>query len=127
MAHPELSESVAAGLARRLGSLAWTACAFGSDGEGLHPLDPDLDLCAGEVRTHLRYGGVLHLEDLLLRRVRLGMWNPARARELVPRLRELVCAEMGWDSRRWDEEHERYTAAAVGWSPEGAREPGSTP
>jgi glycerol-3-phosphate dehydrogenase len=125
-AHPELEESVASGLARRLGSLAWTACDLGGGAEGLRPLDPDLDLCAGEVRAHLRYGGVLHLEDLLLRRARLGMWNPSRARELVPRLRELVCAQMGWDSRRWDEEQERYAAAAVAWAPEGAREPGET-
>ena len=121
-AHFELPESVAAGLSRRLGALAWTACELGGDAKGLQPLDPDLDLCAGEVRAHLRYGGVLHLEDFLLRRVRLGMWNPARARELVPRLRELVCTEMGWDFQRWDEELERYTAAAVAWAPEGARE-----
>jgi glycerol-3-phosphate dehydrogenase len=109
-----LDEAVAAGMARRLGALAWTACALARDGE-LRPLD-DGDLSAAEVRAHLRYGAVVRLSDLLLRRVRLGMWRPAVLADVVPRLRETVCAEMGWDAKRWDAERERLARDLEGWT-----------
>ena len=63
-----------------------------------------------------------HLTDLLLRRVRLGMWSPAAAGELLPALRPWVGAETGWDGGRWDAEVERYRRAAVAWTPAGIEE-----
>ena len=109
---------VAAGLARRLGSRAWSAAELAREGE-LLPLAEGLDLCAAEVRGHLRFGGVVHLSDLLLRRVRIAMWTPAVARALIPELRGLICAEMGWTGRRWDREVESFHGEALGWSPAG--------
>lgn len=121
-AHSDLEPAVAGGMARRLASLAWTACELAQDRGDRRPLAPGVDLCAAEVRAHLRYGGVLHLTDLLLRRVRIGMWRPDLARELVPRLRKTMCRELGWSHQRWNAEVERYAASAQAWAPEGVQE-----
>ncbi len=114
-----LSPEVAAGLARRLSGLAWTACQLARERGELEPLLAGADLTAAEVRAHLRHGAVLHLEDLLLRRAREGMWRPAVARELVPALAPLFAQELGWDGARWEEERARYQRAAAAWSGEG--------
>ncbi len=110
--------AVADGMARRLGALAWTALALASRRE-LRPVVPGSDLCRAEVRAHLRFGAVLHLSDLLLRRVRLGMWRPAEVRALLPRLRRLIRHETGWSRHRWQLEVERYAFAAEGWTLDG--------
>lgn len=73
-------------------------------------------LSVAEVRAHLRTGGVVRLEDLLLRRARLGMWRPELARELVGRLRVACHEELGWDHARWDRERDRFERALRGWS-----------
>jgi glycerol-3-phosphate dehydrogenase len=108
-------------MARRLGALSWAALDLAADERDLEPLVEGSDLCAAEVRTHLRHGAVARLEDLLLRRVRVGMWDPPRARELVPALRPAVAFAMGWDALRWDQEVERLDQALLAWSPEGVR------
>ena len=120
---------VAAGLARRLGALAWDACRRGDAGAGdFEPLLPELadeglDLSAAELRTHLRHGAVLHLDDLLLRRARLGLWRPGAAEVLLPRLRELCAEELGWDAPRFSAEVDRLGQALEGWSfPRGGME-----
>jgi glycerol-3-phosphate dehydrogenase len=112
---------VAAGMARRLGGSSWGALDLARSRKELLPLGDGLDLCAAEVRCHLRYGAVLHLEDLLLRRVRLGMWDPPAARRLAPRLRRLFADELGWGRRRWWVERQRFEANLEAWTPEGAR------
>jgi len=113
--------TAAAGLARRLRAGAWLACDLARRPEELEPLAPGLDLCLAEVRAHLRHGAVLHLEDLMLRRTRLGMWSPAIAAEVAPRLERLAAEEAGWTGRRWQQELERLDLALAGWRPEGIR------
>jgi glycerol-3-phosphate dehydrogenase len=107
---------VAAGMVRRLGAMALAAAA-GVEREELRPVAPGLDLCAVEVAWHLRFGGVVRLEDLLLRRVRLGMWQPRRALELAPRLRPLVRRAAGWSVTRWNIELEAFERAVANWMP----------
>ncbi|MEM7585245.1 MAG: glycerol-3-phosphate dehydrogenase/oxidase [Acidobacteriota bacterium] len=115
-----LEPTVAEGLARRLGAGAWSALA-GADGDPreLRPIVDGSDLCRAEVRAHLRGGAVLHLSDLLLRRVRLGMWQPALADELLPHLESTIRHELGWTAERWDAECARYQRAAEAWQPRG--------
>jgi glycerol-3-phosphate dehydrogenase len=108
-------------MARRLGSTAWTAIELARGRSELRPLQPGLDLAAAEVRAHCRWGAVLHLEDLLLRRVRLGMWEPDTARDLVPILRPILRRELGWSYRQWQAERERFEAALEGWTVGGIR------
>lgn len=102
-----LEPGVARGLARRLGSFAPVALREARDGE-LLPLAPGSDLSLAEARFHLRYGAALHLGDLLLRRVRAGLWQPALAAGLPARLRPLLGEELGWDARRIEREEEAF-------------------
>jgi glycerol-3-phosphate dehydrogenase len=117
----EIDGSVALGMARRLGALAWTAAAAARRHAELRPLAPDTDLCPAEVRAHLRWGAVLHLEDLLLRRVRLGMWDPEQAVALLRPLRPILRSEMGWEWRRWKDEEDRFLGSLEGWTLQGVR------
>ncbi len=118
-----IEPDVARALARRLRAGAWWAPELARSPEELQPLIEGSDLTAAEVRTHLRGGAVVRLEDLLLRRARLGLWQPALAREVVGRLRPLFEEELGWSHERWDRERERLEPALRAWSPEGI-EPG---
>jgi glycerol-3-phosphate dehydrogenase len=106
-------------MARRLRAGAFWALRLASDAKDLEPLVEGSDLCAAEVRLHLTFGAVLRLEDLLLRRVRVGMWSPPLARALAPRLRPLFEQELAWDRRRWDAEAAAFETALEAWSPEG--------
>lgn len=122
-----LQPVVADGMARRLGNLAWTACDLVTRQRDLQPLDDQADVTAAEIRAHLRYAAVVHLEDLLLRRVRLGLWDPDAAVALLPRLRPLLRTEMGWKSARITVEEERCIAQLQGWTVAGIREIGHSP
>lgn len=51
---------------------------------------------------------VLHLDDLLLRRTRLGLLLAGGARAELPRIRALCQARLGWDDERWDREERDY-------------------
>jgi glycerol-3-phosphate dehydrogenase len=110
---------VAGAMARRLRSWAWWAPRLARNPKELDPLMVGTDLSAAEVRVHLAFGAVLRLEDLLLRRARVGLWEPALARELVPLLRPLFEQELGWDGARWETEAEACAAALGAWAPEG--------
>ncbi len=112
-----MPEEVARAMVRRLGALAWNAAALARRDRDLHPVVPGVDLCPAEVRTWLRHGAVVHLEDLLLRRVRLGMWSPGAALEVVWRLRMIFQRELGWSFGRWSEELEAFEEALAAWSP----------
>ena len=65
------------------------------------------------IRAELRYAArresVQHLDDLLLRRTRLGLLLPDGARAELPALQEVAREELGWDDARWDAEVKRYT------------------
>jgi len=51
---------------------------------------------------------VVHLDDLLLRRVRLGNTQPAGAKDVLPQIRSLCQSGLGWNDARWEAETERY-------------------
>lgn len=53
---------------------------------------------------------VLHLDDLLLRRTRLGLLLASGAAAELPRIRALCQARLGWDDARWQQEEQRYLA-----------------
>ena len=116
-----LDPAVAAALARRLRALAWLALDLARGPAELAPLAPGADLTVAEARVHLRHGAVARLEDLLLRRTRIGMWSPALALELAPLLRPVFGDELGWSSARFDAELDGLEAALAGWRPEGVR------
>lgn len=51
---------------------------------------------------------VLHLDDLLLRRTRLGLLLPEGGRAWLDPIGVLCRTCLGWDETRWREEAERY-------------------
>ncbi len=61
-----------------------------------------------ELRWAARAEGVVHLDDLLLRRVRLGLMLPGGGADLLPRIRSICQAELGWDDARWEAEEAAY-------------------
>lgn len=61
-----------------------------------------------ELRWALRHEGVEHLDDLLLRRTRLGLLLTSGGEAALPALETLCQAELGWDRPRWDREVAAY-------------------
>ncbi len=61
-----------------------------------------------ELRWSARAEGVVHLDDLLLRRVRLGMLLPEGAAKEVEKIRAIVQPELGWADAAWDAEWAAY-------------------
>ncbi len=57
-----------------------------------------------ELRYAARSESVQHLDDLLLRRTRLGLLLPDACRAQMARIRAVCQAELAWDDRRWGNE-----------------------
>jgi glycerol-3-phosphate dehydrogenase len=62
----------------------------------------------GELRWAVRSEAVVHLDDLLLRRVRVGMFLADGAERQMERVRAVVQEELRWDNVRWEREHRAY-------------------
>ncbi|MCZ7669626.1 MAG: glycerol-3-phosphate dehydrogenase/oxidase [Chloroflexi bacterium] len=61
-----------------------------------------------ELRWAARAENVVHLDDLLLRRTRLGLLLPEGGASLLPRIRAICQPELGWDDARWRQEEADY-------------------
>ncbi len=61
-----------------------------------------------ELRWAARNEDVVHLEDLLMRRTRLGLLLPEGGSALLDNLKGICQEEMGWDERRWQQESDAY-------------------
>lgn len=66
------------------------------------------EFCLAECRWAARHEAVIHLDDLLLRRTRLGMLLRDGGSELFTTLEPICNSELGWDSARWQQEVSRY-------------------
>lgn len=55
-----------------------------------------------------RHEAVVHLDDLLLRRTRLGLLLPEGGAAMLDRVGDLCRRELGWDEPRWRHERARY-------------------
>jgi glycerol-3-phosphate dehydrogenase len=69
---------------------------------------PDTPTLWAELRWAARAEGVVHLEDLLLRRVRLGHLLPQGGKALLPQIRAICQPELGWRDARWEAEEAAY-------------------
>ena len=92
---------------RLMGRYGAEAAARLCAGPALDPI-PGTPYVWAELRQAARREGVVHLDDLLLRRVRLGLLTPNGGRELLPHIRSLVQPELGWDDERWKAEEKSY-------------------
>lgn len=68
----------------------------------------NLPVLWSELRWAARSEGVVHLDDLLLRRVRLGLLLPEGGASYLDRIKSIVQDELGWDQSRWASESQRY-------------------
>jgi glycerol-3-phosphate dehydrogenase len=66
-----------------------------------------------ELRWAARAEGVVHLDDLLMRRLRLGLTLPQGGIPCLPDIRAIVQPELGWSDARWEAEARAYTTV---WS-----------
>ncbi|MDW8326269.1 MAG: glycerol-3-phosphate dehydrogenase/oxidase [Anaerolineales bacterium] len=102
----DLRPEVALRLAGRYGADAPALIAAAQPGE-LAPVADSVALWA-ELRWAARAEGVVHLDDLLLRRVRLGLLLPEGGLPHLDRIRAIVQPELGWDDARWEQEAADY-------------------
>jgi glycerol-3-phosphate dehydrogenase len=70
----------------------------------------DIPSLWAEVRWAARHEQVMHLDDLLLRRVRLGLLAEQGGMEEIARLRRIAQPELGWEDARWEQELSHYQA-----------------
>lgn len=96
-------------LAGRHGADAHALVEAAADRYELAPIPGTPDPWAA-LRWAARAEGVVHLDDLLLRRVRLGLLLPGGGVAHLARIRSLVAPELGWDDARWDAEEAAYRA-----------------
>ncbi|MES2298625.1 MAG: glycerol-3-phosphate dehydrogenase/oxidase [Pseudomonadota bacterium] len=71
---------------------------------------PGTETLWAELRWAARAEGVLRLEDLMLRRTRLGLLLRNGGQEHIDRIRAICQDELAWDDTRWDAEHAAYRA-----------------
>jgi glycerol-3-phosphate dehydrogenase len=73
----------------------------------LEPI-PGLGVLRGELRWCARAEAVRHLDDLLLRRVRVGLTVPLGGCGQLREIRMVVQDDLGWSDARWRAEAVRY-------------------
>ncbi len=71
---------------------------------------PSTDYLWAELRWSARAEGVCHLDDLLLRRTRLGLILPHAAESILPQVKLICLAELKWSEAVWQQELGAYLA-----------------
>jgi len=61
-----------------------------------------------ELRWAAENEAVVHLDDLLLRRVRMGLLMPLGGFDQMDKIRKLVQTPLGWSDETWQTETARY-------------------
>ena len=69
---------------------------------------PETSTLWAELRWAARSEGVVHLDDLMLRRTRLGLILPRGGLDRILKIKPIVQTELVWDDQRWEEEVPRY-------------------
>jgi glycerol-3-phosphate dehydrogenase len=101
-----------AGVLRRLRGRhgAWSGVLLAAAGEGECEIIAGTETPWAELRWAARAEAVERLDDLLLRRTRLGLQLKEGGRALMPRIRAICQPELGWDDARWIKEEQDYAA-----------------
>jgi glycerol-3-phosphate dehydrogenase len=69
---------------------------------------PGTDTLWAELRYGAKNEAVRHLDDLLLRRVRIGLITQNGGKEHIGRIKKLCAPVMPWDEEKWDAETNMY-------------------
>jgi glycerol-3-phosphate dehydrogenase len=108
--HGKLPASLMRRLQGRHGASAGALLA--AAGKGELALIPGTETLWAELRWAARAEAVQRLDDLLLRRTRLGLQLRQGGAGLMPRIRGICQPELGWTDARWEREEQDY---AVLW------------
>ncbi len=92
----------------RYGAAAGALVAAARPGE-LEPI-PGTETLWAELRWAARAEGVQHLEDLMLRRTRLGLQLRGGGAAHLERIRAICQEELGWDDKQWNTSQGAYLA-----------------
>ncbi|GAA4874796.1 glycerol-3-phosphate dehydrogenase/oxidase [Serinicoccus chungangensis] len=107
------SEQMTDHLLHRYGSLVEELLELIEEDPSLaHTLEHSTAYLRAEIAHACRTEGVLHLEDLMMRRTRLIYEAPRKGLDTVPEIAEIAAAELGWDEQKKQAEIEAYTARA---------------
>jgi glycerol-3-phosphate dehydrogenase len=109
---PPLAPHVDASLLRRLHGrhAACTAALLDAAQPGELERIPGTETVWAELRWAARCEAVLHLDDLLLRRTRLGLLLRDGGTAHLDRIRAICRPELGWDDAHWAREEAAYRA-----------------
>jgi glycerol-3-phosphate dehydrogenase len=69
---------------------------------------PGTNTVWAELRHAAKNEDVKHLEDLMLRRVRIGLITPEGGKEHIGRIRKLCAPVLPWNEEKWDAEIKMY-------------------
>lgn len=69
---------------------------------------PGTNTLWAELPFTAKHESVRHLEDLLLRRVRIGLLLPEGGKEYLDKIQKLCKSILPWDEKKWEEEKEAY-------------------
>jgi len=105
---PELPAGMAHKLQGRYGALTEQVLAAAQEGE--LALIGGTETCWVQLRWAARCESVQRLEDLLLRRSRIGLQLRQGGLAIMARIRAICQPELGWSDQRWDAEQAAYVA-----------------
>ena len=106
LASEQMAHRLAGFYGRDAAEIIGTAKAYGG-AEDLEPI-PGTHTCWAELRWQAASEAVVHLDDLLLRRSRLGLLLKNGGLDLLPDLKERLQPMLGWSDEHWAAEVERY-------------------
>ncbi|MBI2380787.1 MAG: glycerol-3-phosphate dehydrogenase/oxidase [Gammaproteobacteria bacterium] len=107
---PPAPQGLEPGLARRLtGRYGPALPRLLAEARDREPV-PGTDWLWAELEHACRHEAVRHLDDLLLRRSRLGLVLPEGGAAILPELENRCRPLLGWDAARWAKEAESYRA-----------------
>ncbi|MCE3262207.1 MAG: FAD-dependent oxidoreductase [Pseudoduganella sp.] len=104
----KLPPAQAARLCGRYGDKATQLIACAQEGE--LEIIPGTETLWAQLRWAARHEAVQRLEDLMLRRSRLGLQLAQGGAAVLPRIRAICQAELQWDEQRWAAEEAAYLA-----------------
>jgi glycerol-3-phosphate dehydrogenase len=73
-----------------------------------HSAIPGTRTCLAQLRWALEHESVVHLDDLMLRRTRLGLLLPGGGEGILDAVRRIAAEVRGWTDQRWESETRRY-------------------
>ena len=106
LASEQMAHRLAGFYGRDAAEIIGTAKAHGG-AEDLEPI-PGTHTCWAELRWQAASEAVVHLDDLMLRRSRLGLLLKNGGLDLLPDLKERLQPMLGWSDEHWAAEVERY-------------------